>query len=80
MGDYFKTCCQELTLDQNILKLYNLKMNTNLQSVQDIPKPYYSYLSIFFSQKELTYGCILSKFPPLLLRNNDNTNDFIRVL
>ena len=78
--EYFKTCCQELTSDENILAMYNLEMETDLQSVDDTPKPYYNFLPTFFQQKELTYGCVLSDFPPLLLRKNEDENTFIRVL
>ena len=60
--------------------MYNLEMETDLQSVDDIPKPYYKFLPTFFQQKELTYGCVLSDFPPLLLRKNENEDTFIRVL
>ena len=46
-------------------KLYNLKMDTNLQSVQDIPKQYYSYLPIFFFTKGIDiwmHSILISSF------------------
>lgn len=53
---YFNTFSENLTTDQNILSMYNLEYNKTLQSINEIPKPYYNFLPTYFSLKQLSQG------------------------
>lgn len=46
--DYFNTCCENLTTDDNILTMYSVEQETTLQSIDEIPKPFIIYYLHFF--------------------------------